>query len=113
MAQPPSGRQFEIASGDHRVTLVEVGGGIRRYTFAGRDVLDGYAKDAICTSGRGQALLQWPNRIDGGSYEFGGEHQQLALTEPTPGTRFTASCAGRVGRQWSAGTIRPSARGSA
>ena len=85
MAQPPSGRQFEIACGGQRACVVEVGGGLRRYLSGGRDVLDGYAEDAVCTSGRGQCLIPWPNRIAGGSYEFGGQRQQLALTEPAAG----------------------------
>ncbi|HEY5295901.1 MAG TPA: aldose 1-epimerase family protein [Gaiellaceae bacterium] len=85
MAEPPSGRQFEIACGEQRAWVVEVGGGIRRYVSGGRDVLDGYAEDAVCTSGRGQCLIPWPNRVAGGSYEFGGQRQQLALTEPTAG----------------------------
>jgi aldose 1-epimerase len=85
MAQPPSGRQFEIACGGQRACVVEVGGGLRRYLSGGRDVLDGYAEDAVCTSGRGQCLIPWPNRVAGGSYEFGGQRQQLALTEPAAG----------------------------
>jgi aldose 1-epimerase len=85
MAEPPSGRQLEIASGDQRAWIVEVGGGIRRYTAGGRDVLDGYAEDAMCSSGRGQCLIPWPNRVRGGSYSFGGSRRQLALTEPEAG----------------------------
>jgi aldose 1-epimerase len=45
-------------------------------------VLDGYAQDEICSSGRGQLLLPWPNRIENGSYEFGGRTHQLPLDEP-------------------------------
>jgi aldose 1-epimerase len=79
---PPSGLQVEIRSGDHAAWIVEVGGGIRRYAAAGVDVLDGYAEDAICHSGRGQLLLPWPNRIADGRYAFAGSERQLALTEP-------------------------------
>jgi aldose 1-epimerase len=45
-------------------------------------VLDGYDADEVCPSGRGQLLLPWPNRIEDGRYEFGGETYQLALDEP-------------------------------
>ena len=38
----PSGEQIEIALGDQRAVVVEVGGGLRTYSVAGRDVLDGY-----------------------------------------------------------------------
>ncbi|MGH3003953.1 MAG: aldose 1-epimerase family protein [Gaiellaceae bacterium] len=85
MPRSPSGRQVEIASGDQRVWIVEVGGGIRRYTAGGREVLDGYDENAMCSSGRGQCLLPWPNRIAGGAYELAGSRRQLALTEPEAG----------------------------
>ena len=78
----PSGEQFEISSGGQRAVVVEVGGGLRTYTVDGRDVLDGYARDELARSGRGQVLAPWPNRIEDGSYEFDGSPQQLALTEP-------------------------------
>lgn len=78
---PPSGDQCEIAFGDQRAVVVEVGGGLRAYSAGRRDVLDGYGAEKMCTSGRGQVLVPWPNRLEGGSYEFGGEQHQLPLTE--------------------------------
>lgn len=36
----------------------------------------------MCSGGRGQHLLPWPNRIGDGSYRFDGEEYQLALSEP-------------------------------
>jgi aldose 1-epimerase len=62
--------------------VVEVGGGLRTYTAGDRLVVDGYAEDEICSSGRGQVLVPWPNRIEDGSYEFKGVRHQLALDEP-------------------------------
>jgi len=76
---PPSGEQHELVFGDRRAVVVEVGGGLRTYG----DVLDGYALDEMCTSGRGQVLAPWPNRIAGGIYEFDGKTYQLAVTEPS------------------------------
>jgi aldose 1-epimerase len=81
----PSGRQTELVHGTHRVVVVEVGGGLREYTVDGVAVLDGYAAGEMCDGGRGQTLIPWPNRLAGGRYEFGGETQQLALTEPAKG----------------------------
>ncbi|HET6684095.1 MAG TPA: aldose 1-epimerase family protein [Gaiella sp.] len=81
----PSGEQVELTHGDRRAVIVEVGGGLRTYTVGGRDVLDGYAADELCTSGRGQVLLPWPNRIEDGSYEFEGSRHQLPLTEVSAG----------------------------
>ena len=78
----PSGDQVEIAHDDQRAVIVEVGGGLRSYTVGERDVLDGYGADEICASGRGQVLMPWPNRLQDGSYDFGGRSHQLPLTEP-------------------------------
>ena len=85
MPLSPSGEQVEIVFGDQRAVVVEVGGGLRSYSVDGRDVLDGYGADEMCTSGRGQVLLPWPNRIQDGLYEFDGRSHQLPLTEPEHG----------------------------
>jgi aldose 1-epimerase len=77
----PSGEQIEIALGDQRAVVVEVGGGLRTYSAAGRELLDGYGIDEMSTSGRGQVLIPWPNRIQDGSYEFEGERHQLPIDD--------------------------------
>jgi aldose 1-epimerase len=79
---PPSGQQFVLTFGDQRATVTEVGAGLRTYTVADRDVIDGYADDEMCSIGRGQLLLPWPNRIEDGQYEFAGRVHQTPLTEP-------------------------------
>jgi aldose 1-epimerase len=81
----PSGEQWTIRNGDHEAVVVEVGGGLRTYTFRGRDVLAGYSRDAQCSAGRGQLLMPWPNRIRDGRYSFTGQSRQLALSEPERG----------------------------
>jgi aldose 1-epimerase len=78
----PSGEQVELAFGEQRVVVVGVGAGLRMYSAGGREVIDGYGADELCHSGRGQLLVPWPNRIEDGSYEFGGRSHQLALNEP-------------------------------
>ena len=35
----------------------------------------------MSSSGRGQVLVPWPNRIEDGSYEFDGAHQELPIDE--------------------------------
>jgi aldose 1-epimerase len=77
----PSGRQFEIAHGDQRSTVTEVGAGLREYTAGERGVLDGYRADEMCRSGRGQLLSPWPNRIQDGSYRFDGQDHQLPIDD--------------------------------
>jgi len=78
----PTGRQIELAHGDRRATVVELGAALRSYTVGGRPRIDGYEADEMCSGSRGQVLLPWPNRIAGGAYEFGGVPHQLALDEP-------------------------------
>jgi aldose 1-epimerase len=78
----PSGEQYELAFEDQRATVVEVGGGLRTYSVGTREILDGYAEDELCKSGRGQVLAPWPNRIEDGKYSFDNIDYQLALTEP-------------------------------
>ena len=81
----PSGEQIEIAAGDQRAVVVEVGAGLRSYTVGGRDVVDGYGADEMASAGRGQVLIPWPNRIGDGTYEFGGTSHHLPLSEPEAG----------------------------
>jgi len=78
----PSGEQIELEAGRHRAVVVEVGAGLRTFTSDGADRIDGYAEDEMCHSGRGQVLLPWPNRIEDGSYEWGGSTHQLAINDP-------------------------------
>jgi len=77
--------EVEIASGEQSVGVVTLGGGLRSYEVAGRELLDGFAPGERPTSGRGQVLAPWPNRIENGSYEFDGKRMQLPLTEPEHG----------------------------
>ena len=79
--RPPSGQQIEIAHGDQRAVVVEAGAGLRSYSAAGRDLLDGYAAHEMSHSGRGQVLIPWPNRIRDGSYEFDGRRHQLPIND--------------------------------
>jgi aldose 1-epimerase len=75
----------ELAAGDQHVVVDLIGGGLRAYTARGRPVLDGYAESGGATSGRGQVLIPWPNRLEDGSYEWDGRRHQVPLTEPEHG----------------------------
>jgi aldose 1-epimerase len=78
----PSGQQIEIIWGEQRATVVEVGGGIRRYAVGNRDILNPYPIDAMCDGAHGAPLIPWPNRLADGQYRFDGVQYQVALTEP-------------------------------
>lgn len=82
MSSAPSGEQFEIALGEQRAVVVEVGGGIREYTVAERPVVHPYGLQDMCDGAHGTPLIPWPNRLEDGSYEFDGERHELALSEP-------------------------------
>jgi aldose 1-epimerase len=80
-----SGRQTVLVHGDQVAVVVEVGGGLRTYRAAGREILDGYGPDQLCDSGRGQPLIPWPNRLAGGRYTFEGATYQAAVDEVATG----------------------------
>jgi galactose mutarotase-like enzyme len=83
--QPPSGDQFEIGHGRHRVVVTEVGATLRSYTFDGVPVVDGFELQHMCDSGRGQVLAPWPNRLADGTYRFEGRDAGAPLDEPERG----------------------------
>jgi len=81
MSTFPSGAQYEINAGGYRATVVETGAGLRELAQHGVALVDGYPAEEMCSGGRGQLLLPWPNRIDGGTYRFDGRDHQLPLSE--------------------------------
>ena len=82
MQASATGQQHELRSGQHVAVVVETGGGLRRYAYAGREVVDGYPAESLPDAARGQLLVPWPNRVRDGRYRWDGVDQQLALTEP-------------------------------
>src|SRR3712207_8200591 len=94
----PSGQQVTISSGEHEAVVVEVGGGLRTYTVAGKDVLDGYTIDERCTDARGQPLIPWPNRLHQGKYEWDGEELQAPINEVDKGNALHGYT---MGHNWS------------
>ncbi len=81
MALPPSGRQVRLSAYGQEIVVVEVGGGLRSYQVDGHDIVDPYDESEMCSGGRGQLLAPWPNRLDGGCFEWRGRVLQTALTE--------------------------------
>ena len=65
--------------------MTEVGATLRAYSAGGLDVLDGFSVDEQSSAGRGQVLAPWPNRLDGGRYEFDGRPGAAAIDEPELG----------------------------
>jgi aldose 1-epimerase len=70
--------ELELRRGGNRVVLTSLGAGIRAW----EGVLDGYPAGTRATSGRGQVLMPWPNRLQDGTYEWGGETYRVPLNDP-------------------------------
>ncbi|WP_091032321.1 aldose 1-epimerase family protein [Microbacterium oxydans] len=79
---PRSGRQLRIAAHGYEAVIASIGATLRTLTFEERDLVVPFDADAVRPGYRGVTLAPWPNRIVDGRYSFGGEEQQLALTEP-------------------------------
>jgi aldose 1-epimerase len=77
--------RIEIEAADQRAAVDPVGAGLRSFVAEGRELLDGYPAGEPATSGRGQVLIPWPNRLEDGAYEFEGTSHQLPLNEPERG----------------------------
>ncbi|MEU0370691.1 gluconokinase, GntK/IdnK-type [Streptomyces sp. NPDC006283] len=78
----PTGEQWELRFGEQRAVVVQLGSALRHYEAHDRPLLDGFTADSPVTGGRGQLLVPWPNRVDGGRYRFDGQDLQLPLSEP-------------------------------
>ncbi len=81
----PSGEQYEISGGGYRAVVVECGAGLRLLEHDGRPLVLGYDEEEQASSGRGQLLAPWPNRIQDGTYTFEGRELRLPLSEPARG----------------------------
>jgi aldose 1-epimerase len=80
-----TGRQYRISAGEFEATVVEVGGGLRRFARAGDDITATYGDDELPPRGCGAVLVPWPNRLRGGTYSWAGSRYQLPLTEAARG----------------------------
>jgi aldose 1-epimerase len=78
----PSGGQIHLVHDDQEAVVVTFGAGLRTYQVGGQPVVDGYAETEMCSGGRGQVLMPWPNRIGDGRFEWAGRDLQAPLSEP-------------------------------
>jgi aldose 1-epimerase len=78
----PSGEQYPIRFGGYRAVVTESGATLRHLSYDGRDLVQGHDEDQMCSGGRGQLLVPWPNRVRDGAWSFEGRSLQLALSEP-------------------------------
>lgn len=79
---PLTGAQYDIAAGEYRATITELGAGLGALSLGGQPVTSQHDPDEVPPAGAGQLLAPWPNRVDHGTYAFGGRSYQLDLSEP-------------------------------
>jgi aldose 1-epimerase len=80
-----TGTQHEIAAGDYRATITQLGAGLRSLRYRGVPLVTEYEPDEVPPGAAGELLIPWPNRVDGGRYAFGGRQFQLDVSEPARG----------------------------
>ena len=85
LASPLTGTQYEIAAGDYRATITELGANLRSLRYRDTSMITEYEPDEVPPAGAGELLLPWPNRVDHGRYSFGGQDLQLDISEPAAG----------------------------
>jgi aldose 1-epimerase len=81
----PTGEQLEIANGDARAVVTEVGGALRAYEVAGVPYVETFGVGEKPPLGAGAVLVPWPNRVGGATWSHAGMRQQLEVTEPARG----------------------------
>ncbi len=62
--------------------VAQVGASLRELSTASGPLLWTCPQDELPGGSRGQVLMPWPNRIEDGSYRFGGRSGRAALDEP-------------------------------
>lgn len=78
----PTGVQYDISAGGYRAVITELGATLRSLSSNGADLICGFGAAETISSGRGQQLIPWPNRIRDGRYRIDDVDYQLALSEP-------------------------------
>ncbi|MFC0674075.1 aldose 1-epimerase family protein [Brachybacterium hainanense] len=79
---PVRGTVHEIAAGDYRAEIAEVGAILESLTYQGRDLLVRNPPTGPMQFYRGAVVAPWPNRIGDGLYTWDGQEIQAALNEP-------------------------------
>ncbi|WP_019856337.1 aldose 1-epimerase family protein [Actinopolyspora mortivallis] len=81
--QTANGRLYEIRSGRHRAVVAGVAATLLSWRVDGTEMLLTHSADDPGEGYQGKTILPWPNRIDRGSYEFGGRELQVPINEPS------------------------------
>lgn len=77
-----NGHLYPIGSGSQRAVVAGVAATLLSWRVDGTELLLTHDPDEVGEGYQGKALLPWPNRIDHGTYSFGGRQLQVPITEP-------------------------------
>lgn len=76
------GTVIELTGHGYEARVGAVGASLLSLKHLGRDLILPADPGKIRQDVRGALLAPWPNRIDGGAYDFGGQRHSLPLNEP-------------------------------
>ncbi|MBE1535245.1 aldose 1-epimerase family protein [Actinomadura algeriensis] len=87
MTEMITGAQYALAAGPYRAVVTESGASLRELTLRQdggdeRPLVLTHGADEPAPAAFGNLLIPWPNRVDGGRYEYGGKSYRLDLSEP-------------------------------
>ncbi|MEY4366838.1 MAG: hypothetical protein RLZ28_253 [Actinomycetota bacterium] len=79
-----TGQQYELhhtsaVLGDLKATVAQVGASIRQFSVGTIDLVQGYAVDQPAPFCAGVVMSPWPNRIDGGRWNYRGKTLQFDI----------------------------------
>lgn len=74
--------EVELRRGDQRARVWRRGATLRTYTVGSREVIVPFSPGQLSLGMHGAVLAPWPNRLDAGRFQFGGESFQVTVNEP-------------------------------
>jgi aldose 1-epimerase len=80
-----TGEQMNLTAGDYSATVVSLGGALRTLEYRSKPLILDFDADHLPTSGHGQLLAPWPNRLRDGEWSWRGEKLTLPVDEPHRG----------------------------
>lgn len=79
-----SGQQFRLSfstpKGELQATIAQVGASLREFKIGDIDLVVPYAEDQPAPLCAGIVMAPWPNRIDGGKWQFEGQTLEVDIT---------------------------------
>ncbi|MEU6642653.1 aldose 1-epimerase family protein [Saccharomonospora sp. NPDC046836] len=80
-----TGKQVRLRAGDYAATITSLGATLRELTLCGRPLILSFDADELPSSGHGQILAPWPNRLRDGRWTWRGMPMALPVDEPHRG----------------------------